>query len=325
MVPRNSGTGTALLRNAKALLRWFLGGTGPLRTGMIRAARRAPGLLGESTALVRDFVLGKQNTDGGFQDRAGRSDLYYSVFGMQTALALGVPLPLDRLGSYLDAFGIGENLDFVHLCCLARCRALLSDMGAPKKAPGLAGALTAKIERYRSRDGGYHSTPGSAHGSAAAAFLALGAYEDLQRKLPEAAHLKNALRLLATPEGGWANEAGAQNASTHSTAAAMAVLGSLGNRADYAKAARWLLAQAHPLGGFRAWPLAPAPDLLSTAIALHAITSAGFSCEPVREFCLDFIDTLWTNAGGFHGHWHDDFVDLEYTFYGLLALGHLSR
>ena len=43
--------------------------------------------------------------------------------------------------------------------------------------------------------------------------------------------------------------------------------------------------------------------------------------ERVREKCLDFIDTLWSAEGGFHGHWADDHLDAEYTFYGLLALG----
>jgi hypothetical protein len=44
----------------------------------------------------------------------------------------------------------------------------------------------------------------------------------------------------------------------------------------------------------------------------------------VKEPCLDFIDSLWTNEGAFHGNWADDHVDCEYTFYGLLALGHLA-
>lgn len=29
-------------------------------------------------------------------------------------------------------------------------------------------------------------------------------------------------------------------------------------------------------------------------------------------------------GGGFHGHWADDHLDVEYTSYALLALGHLS-
>ena len=32
----------------------------------------------------------------------------------------------------------------------------------------------------------------------------------------------------------------------------------------------------------------------------------------------------WTNAGGFYGSWADNTLDCEYTYYGLLALGHLS-
>jgi hypothetical protein len=44
----------------------------------------------------------------------------------------------------------------------------------------------------------------------------------------------------------------------------------------------------------------------------------------LREPCLDFVDSLWTNRGGFYGTWADDAADCEYTYYALLALGHLS-
>jgi hypothetical protein len=36
------------------------------------------------------------------------------------------------------------------------------------------------------------------------------------------------------------------------------------------------------------------------------------------------VDSLWDATGGFHGNWTDDMLDCEYTYYGLLALGHLS-
>jgi len=57
---------------------------------------------------------------------------------------------------------------------------------------------------------------------------------------------------------------------------------------------------------------------------LHALAGLQVSFAGVKEKCLDFIDTLWTNEGAFHGQWADDHLDCEYTFYGLLALGHLS-
>ena len=44
----------------------------------------------------------------------------------------------------------------------------------------------------------------------------------------------------------------------------------------------------------------------------------------IKEPCLDFVDSLWTNQGAFYGNWTDDMLDVEYTYYGLLALGHLS-
>ena len=93
----------------------------------------------------------------------------------------------------------------------------------------------------------------------------------------------------------------------------------------YDAVADWLLAQLHTEGGWLAVPGAPIPDLLSTATALHALACMERPLtEFQRESCLDFIDTLWSAEGGFHGHWADDARDAEYTFYGLLALGHLS-
>ena len=58
--------------------------------------------------------------------------------------------------------------------------------------------------------------------------------------------------------------------------------------------------------------------------ALHALAILQAPLAPIQDSCLDFIDTLWTNRGGFYGSWADDHVDCEYTYYGLLALGHLT-
>ncbi|MFN7139519.1 MAG: prenyltransferase/squalene oxidase repeat-containing protein, partial [Limisphaerales bacterium] len=110
---------------------------------------------------------------------------------------------------------------------------------------------------------------------------------------------------------------------TSPTAAAVAVLTNLGMPvAD--TVGDWLMSQAHKLGGFTASSDTPLPDLLSTATALHALACLERDISPVREQCLDFVDSLWTNEGGFYGHWSDDHLDCEYTYYGLLALGHLA-
>ncbi|MDD5349397.1 MAG: prenyltransferase/squalene oxidase repeat-containing protein [Chthoniobacteraceae bacterium] len=318
MVP---GSGTK--QSLSALLRAFLRRRGPLRGALIRTARRAPELLGSgSTDLVRAFLRRSQTSEGGFAGRDGLADLYYTVFGMQAALALDAPLAIEPLRAYLQGFGGGEQLGFVSLCCLARGRALLRDAHAPlPPTPGRE--LAARIAAFRAGDGGFHSTPNSPHGTASAAFLAAGAWEDLRQRMPDAKRLAQSVKALATSDGGWASERGVPLGSTHAIAAAAAVPGVLASRADAEAAGRWLLARAHPLGGFTASPLAPMPDLLSTATALQTLAALGIPLEPVREPCLGFLDSLWTNAGGFHGHWEDDVLDVEYTFYGLLALGSL--
>jgi prenyltransferase beta subunit len=112
-------------------------------------------------------------------------------------------------------------------------------------------------------------------------------------------------------------------AGTTSTAAAVMLHRHLGGMAE-AEQGRWISQRCHPQGGFRATPDAPIPDLLSTATALHALSAMHVPIDSIRESCLDFVDTLWTNRGGFHGNWADDELDCEYTYYGLLALGHLA-
>jgi len=290
---------------------------------MLQVARLAPKILGESASLVRSFLTGQQNEDGGFKDRSGRSDLYYTVFGIEGLLALQAALPVKTIGEYLQQFGSGETLDLIHLCCLIRCHAALGD-SLPSKTPVKWGEqAVARIETYRSKDGGYNIVPGSAFGTAYACFLALAAYQDLRLSPPDPLRVVQCLKFLETPDGAWANERGVKQGATNSTAAAVTFLRQLGMPIA-PSVGDWLLKQHHRDGGFLAVPSAPIPDLLSTATALHALAGMERDIESIKEPCLDFIDTLWTNEGSFHGHWGDDSLDCEYTYYGLLALGQLS-
>src|SRR5260370_17974721 len=108
-----------------------------LRLEMLQVARLACKVLGDSSELTRRFLLAQVNEDGGFRDRAGKSDLYYCVFGLQGMAALAAlnpdpntdkPQALDhtpefravisRTKRYLESFGRGEGLPFLHLCAL---------------------------------------------------------------------------------------------------------------------------------------------------------------------------------------------------------------
>lgn len=286
---------------------------------MLQVARLAPTWLGESRELVSGFLRRSLNPDGGFGNRSGESDLYYTVFGLEGLLALQEPLP-ETAAAYLRGFEDGGSLDFVHLTCLARAWGSLSRTGPPGD---LGGRMRSRLDAYRSTDGGFAVTAGAETGTAYACFLAMGAYEDLGTDSFDAAGMLRCLDGVRASDGGYANHPGAREGSTPATAAAVMVMHHLAAAPD-AAVAPWLLARCHPDGGFFAAPRAPLPDLLSTATALHALSALHAETESLREPCLDFVDTLWTSTGGFYGSWADPVLDCEYTYYGLLALGHLS-
>jgi hypothetical protein len=276
-----------------------------LRLEMLQVARLSPRLLGDSSALVEQFFERQFLEDGGATNRAGKSDLYYTIFALAGLQVFQSEKNLQKrtkaLAPWLANFADGNNLDFIHLSALVRC---LAAAGLPRDL-----ALLERLETFRTPDGGYDGTLGAAYGNAYGCFVALGAYQDFGVDLPDALKLVQCLKFLETPDGAWGNVRGMREL-------ALPINASVGD---------WLLARQHESGGWLAAPGSPIPDLLSTATALHAL-----SCleRPLSDFqkerCLDFVDTLWNAEGGFHGHWADDVLDAEYTFYGLLALGHLS-
>jgi prenyltransferase beta subunit len=297
-----------------------------LRLEMLQVARLAPKALGDSAGLVRDFLLRQFTEEGGARDRAERADLYYTIFALAGLEAL-MMAPDEfqaanggRISPWVAGFGDGEGLDFIHLGALARCASSPFVFRDPSCE---AAKVLARIEEFRTPDGGYHERRGAVQGHAYGCFVALGAAQDLGGDLPEPLRMVQCLKFLETPDAGWGNVRGMRAGTVPATAAAVTLLHQLGMPVA-PSAGDWLLAQQHESGGWLAVPGAPMPDLLSTATALHAL--ACLECElpeAAHERTLDFVDTLWNANGGFHGHWADDALDAEYTFYGLLALGHL--
>lgn len=292
-----------------------------LRLQLLQVARLAPRLLGDSTDLVREFFRQQLSPEGAGRDRDGRPDLYYTIFALAGLQALDVEVPREKVEAFLRSHGDGEKLDFVHVSALARCWAVV---GRERFPQGLERALLERIEAFRKPDGGYDGDARLAHGTAYGAFVALGAYEDLGHTPPNVLKLIQSLKRLETPDGAWSNVPHAKFGATNATAGAVTLVRHLGFPVNE-RVGDWLLAQEHSQGGFLAVPGAPMPDLLSTATAIHALAALERRLPSrVHERCLDFIDTLWSAQGGFHGHWADDHLDAEYTYYALLALGHLS-
>jgi hypothetical protein len=293
-----------------------------LRLEMLQVARLGPGVLGESASLVEGFVRSCQRPDGGFAGRSGKSDLYYTSFAVDALCALRAEIPEDTLTPFLESFGAGESLDFVHACCLAR---LWSALPGHRIDPARLDAILGRVETFRTPDGGYDAAPGAPGGSAYGCLLGYAAHADHGRRPPDADRIGACLADLRVPGGGWANDRRGPVAVAAGPATAAAVSLSRNLRLPLGReTGEWLLGCFHPGGGFKAFPNAPMPDLLSTAVILHALDGLQVPLGGVKEPCLDFIDSLWTGRGGFHGNWTDDVLDVEYTYYGLLALGHLA-
>ncbi len=156
-----------------------------MRLEMLQVARLSPRLLSEGTDLVRTFISSQLNEEGGFCDRAGNSDLYYTVFGLNCMEALQMDVPKTVISGYLDGFGDGEGLDMIHLCALARCRAA-TDFEA-----GARDQLAARILAYRTPDGGFNVSPDSETATVYGNFMAMGAFQDLGLQMENADALAN--------------------------------------------------------------------------------------------------------------------------------------
>ena len=81
--------------------------------------------------------------------------------------------------------------------------------------------------------------------------------------------------------------------------------------------ADWLLKRQDTTGGFYSSEDAPIPDLLTTAVALFTLRLIGKKPRSAS----DFIEAHWLDNGAFTPTIYDERGDVEYMFYGLLALG----
>ena len=258
-----------------------------LRLEMLQVARVAPKVLGDASELVQDFLGNQQNPDGGFKDREGKSDLYYSVFGMDALAVFQKEPDLNAVEKFLQSFGEGEGLDLVHLSCLIRCWGTIGRDRMPKD---LRAALLKRLEDFRKPCGGWDNSTERDHGTAYGSFLALGAYQDMGKLPPKPLRILQSLKQLETPDNAWNNHPNLPIGSTNPTAGAVVLLNNL-HLPINAEVGQWLRSRLHTQGGFVAVPDAPMPDLLSTATTLHALAALEVRLNKEEtERCFDFVD-----------------------------------
>ncbi len=293
--------------------------------------RRAP-ILMNSTACNRisNFITDQLTSEGGFANRAGLCDQYYTMFGLSCAATLNTPLPLNKITNYLRQCD-PETLDLVHLVCWTKSHSIIKLIRWKRYYLFLRNIFhwqwhfksNIDFNKFRSTDGGFTAEGAEGKSNPYSIFMGLNLYQDHGVNIPDMARMIAALERCRTANGAFHNPAGGEQEMLSSTSAAILTLRQLTGKIDY-QALDWMASQQGATGGFHASPATPMPDLLSTAVALFTLQVCGYSLAKMSDSARGFILDHWHENGGFTGTLVDECADCEYTFYALLALGALS-
>lgn len=245
-------------------------------------------------ASLRNYVRTSQTQSGGFEDRAGNADLYYTLFGWFVADALEMKQECSLVWPYVSNEISRKEPEGVYLHCAAVLSAVSGQAKAFRKSFGAKLRQSAEVKDQQ------------LYGL----FLSLMSFYYL-RDFRGLFRIRQILRSFI----------GNETLPCPVTAALLVLSKSFREPVD--KLIKVLMTFYDGKGGFRATMSTPLSDLLSTAVALYALRFAGYDLREIKPDSLDFADSLFRD-GGFSGHPLDPDPDIEYTFYGLLALGALN-
>lgn len=287
----------------------------PFYRQMIALPGHALDLLdGQGREDVSRFLTSQQNADGGFRDRGGRSDLYYSLFG---GLVLGawsegsscekrgtpnskLRTPDLKLKQFVAQQSNAEVPGFIERCCLVLLQKELNT-GRTSRIRSFLGLAKSFLKERHSINLSYRSF---------VLFLTLDAV------LP----FRGLLRLGA---GTMLKRTTVDQHSPCSEVAARLFLLKMESR-DISAEEDLLRSFVCGSGGFKAFQHLQQADMLSTAVALFALRFAGCDLRLLKPGCLGFIQENYSEGAFLSGD-GDPTRDVEYTFYGLLALGVLAE
>jgi hypothetical protein len=299
----------------------------------------------EALDRIVGFVESQRTEEDSFKDKSGKADLYYTLFGWILSYILGIRLKQKKMTSYLLQQDTGK-LDLIHYAAYMRCRMIGQLMKGGKAGLLLRSLFSTDIKTLDEFDGLPHNdmqspytqfvwlslledtgqikkfqVPGSEFQVQSSRFRVSGSkfrVSTSQRSLnfkPETLNLD--FSRYHVKGGGFMNTRDGLTATTNATVAALAVKGQLTGYKEN-EDLFFLRDLQETSGGFSAAKASPVPDLLSTATSLFMLSCYGNRPKyPVR----DFIEAHWLDSGGFSATLLDDKSDVEYTFYGLLALG----
>ncbi len=300
----------------------------------------------EATLVIKDYLYSCLNKTGGFSDRTGVADPYYSVFGYTLAYIFEIEISVEKQFKFLEDWEKNNEIDLIHAASLIHCKLLLAAIDSKSKAKKLAKKLSKVnfiknivkknivtqiskensglldiIKTYKSRDNGYnHVAKNADKGTVYAAFLVWSLFQDLDINKRELNDIIKSIESLENNNGSFVNENVSKTGVTSTTAAGL-IMKLLDNKMDSGKTIIWIKKRQDMRGGFKAIDGNVPADLLSTATALTALNIANENTRISVSKTEDFINLHWDEPGGFFGSVADMTPDCEYTYYALLALG----
>jgi hypothetical protein len=244
---------------------------------------------------VIEFIKSCQHSEGGFTDRAGKPDLYYSLFGTWLSVAL------DEMQIQVQHKKFIARLSEIHENTVEEFASLLIKISIPGydfKKPSFFSMLNRMLFKS-SRVNFFYRI-----------FLFILIIDALYRPKIIYPLMRGILGFYSPPAD-----------SPCSVHAAITVARSESGL-DVKREQQVLFSHFEEGKGFKAFRSTEEPDLLSTAVALFALKTTDADLRKIAPDCLDFIQQNYENGAFLAGN-GDEIRDLEYTFYGLLALGTL--
>lgn len=261
----------------------------------------------EAQKHIREYIESQRMDALFFMNKSREADMYYTVFGLMLSYIFGLQIDREKARRELDCCEVNTT-DLVHYAAYIRSSILL-DVSGDK--------LWRLLFPNREPTPVFRIFPHNDSRSPYSRFMWLSLMEDMRRRIDNRKEIVESLDAYRIPGGGYANRAGGVSPSVNATTAALSVRGQLAGyipTEDVKRLHEW----QDPSGGFCASIQTTLPDILSTATALFVLQSYGLNprVEPTP-----FIEAHWLDSGGFAPTLIEENSDIEYTFYGLLALG----
>lgn len=243
---------------------------------------------------IKTFVRAQQHNNGGFIDRAGQPDLYYSLFGLWLSIATGQNELQQKLKEFADTLNMGNSKSPVEDLALLLIKSYL-DPGLPKQS--IFSIIKTVLKKGRMIELSYQ-------------FFLISLVIDAVGKNKGLYYFFARICLyFYKPKGNIPCSISAALVYAHKIL-----------RLNTGKSLKELESFALEQGGFCAFKSLETADLLSTGVALFVLNEFGTDLRLIKPACLDFIQKNYAEGAFLSGD-GDTTKDLEYTFYGLLGLG----